>query len=1187
MSNLFFEYPKALPVSEFRDEISRKLSVSQVVVVVGDTGSGKTTQLPKMIAQHFISLGVEWSGIAITQPRRVAAYAVAQRLAEETQTELGQEVGYAMRFEKRVTPKTCIKVATDGVILAELGQDPLLNRYSALMIDEVHERSLNIDFLLGQVCRILKQRPDFKVVLSSATLHLAPLHALFPSLEVVNVPGRLYPIEYRYETQERLAELGVQELCKASILQLMDEEPGDVLVFLPTERDIIELESELEKTLSASCKILPLYGRMASGKQRAIFEPASQRKIVLATNIAETSLTVPGIRYVVDTGLARISSYHPGSRTVRLPIVPVALSSLTQRAGRCGRVGPGVCLRLFPESELTDRREYERPEIARTNLAGVVLQMFSYDLGAVEEFPFPEAPAPHLVAGACRMLHQLGALQHGKISPLGRRLARLPCDPALGRMLIEAASMKCLEAVAVIVAGLTIADPRVYPKDEGDKPRQMHARFAERSSEFLSFLKLWNYLHSEEMQRMSQSQFRRICHAECLSYQRIREWRQLYLDFLRHMLHKDFLCRPLEYERSKDAIHKCILTGTIGKIGLLQKNGLYKFSGNRLARVNITQGGKKKAKPQWIMAHELVEMNATVARTVAVIDPNWIASVVPQACTVSYGSPHWVESTKRVQVNEYLTLYGVRLKQTRRDASRLFPEEARRIFIEDYLMQSCDFDFARANNLWVASLEELRAKTRCYLAQEPQDSLRDHYQEHLPRICSTPELEDFVERNGDERLRYSGELEEVKAGDFPEIVRLEGANYSVAYRYAPGQLDDGVRLRVPLLQLSRFPAGALPIPGMRSQQIKALIRSLPKSIRKGLQPIDAVVEELLTEIDPASWSLDQARKTLERLAGLEIPEGLWLISSLPPHLQVKIEVVDVTGATIGVGTDPQELAQFQGGQSDLEREFLERYHDKHAFIDLWDELPEKIQVGSYELGELFKFPALIWNVDRALVGLKSSVHEAEASNAEVMQRFARVDLERLVSKYCKQLRSHIAQVSKSALVPESLIAEQRFEDELFSLTPEPPFSSEGYSRYCDLLLQRAPDVSTRVLRVFGSILPLRRGASGWSLSADQAREYEALFGAEQLRLFSLVQLERFPLYLRSWEIRLERSRVNPNFERRVAQELKPFYDKAAVAAELIGLEEYKLGIFAPQLRGGVKVGLRLLGQIFDRPISKP
>lgn len=1186
MSNLIFEYPEALPVSEYRDEIGRKLASSRVLVVVGDTGSGKTTQLPKMIAQHFISHGSKWSGMAVTQPRRVAAYAVAQRLADETKTQLGEEVGYAMRFDKRVTSRTCIKVATDGVVLAEIAKDKLLRRYDALMIDEVHERSLNIDFLLGQVCRILEQRKDFKVILSSATLHIAPLRALFPCLKVVNVPGRLFPIEYRYETQERLADQGIQEICKTSILQLIEEEPGDVLVFLPTERDIIELESELAQILASRCKILPLYGRMPSGKQRAIFEPSNQRKIVLATNIAETSLTVPGIRYVVDTGLARISSYHPGSRTVRLPIVPVALSSLTQRAGRCGRVGPGVCLRLFPESELTDRREYEQPEIARTNLAGVVLQMLSYDLGDVEEFPFPEPPAPHLISGAYKMLHQLGALSDGRINSLGRRLARLPSDPALGRMLLEAASMKCLEAVAVIVAGLTIADPRVYPKDAGDKPRQMHKRFAEGSSDFLSLLKLWNYLHSDDMQNVSQSQFRRMCTAEFLAYQRIREWRQLYLDFLRHMGQKELLCRTVDYVQVRDAIHKCILTGTIGKIGLLQKNGLYKFSGNRLARANIFQGTKRKAKPQWIMAHELVEMNTTVARTVAVIDPAWIASVTPQACTVSYGAPHWVEGTKRVQVSEYLTLYGVRLKQFRRDASRLFPEDARRIFIEDYLLQSCNFDFARANKAWVQNLEELRAKTRRYLAQEPLDSLRYHYQEHLPQISSVRELEEFIESSGDEQLRFSGTLEEIDAGDFPEIVSLGDASYSVAYRYAPGELDDGVRLRVPLLQLGRFPTGVLPIPGLRSQQIKAMIRALPKSIRKELQPIDAVVEQLLTDSESPQWSLDQVRQSLERLVGVEIPHGLWSADALPPHLQLKIEAVDITGTTIGIGTDPSQFAQVKGEQGALERDFLERYQGVQVTIDLLDGFPEKIQVGSYELGGLFKFPALMWKGDHAVVGLKSSAEEAKRSNAEVVQWFARLELEPLVRKYCKQLRAHIVQVSGNALVPEALIAEQRFEDELFSLNPEPPFGSDGLHSYRGLLRQRAPQVLTKVGAIFASILPLRRELSRWSLSSEQEREYQFLFGAQQMRLFTLVHLERFPLYLRCWEIRLERARVNPSFERRVVQELKPFYDKAAEPDELIGLEEYKLGIFAPQLRGGVKVGQKLLEQIFTRSIPE-
>ncbi len=703
-------YPPELPIVARKDEIVAAIRAHQVVVLAGETGSGKTTQIPKMCLEA--GLGIE-ARIGCTQPRRVAALSISRRIAEELRVEWGREVGCKIRFDDRSSPHTYIKLMTDGILLAETRGDPTLAEYNALILDEAHERSLNIDFLLGYLKGLLARRKDLKLVVTSATIDTEAFSRHFDNAPVIEVSGRMYPVDVVYQPSETVSEERgdvsyVDAAVRAAEQLLFETGGGDVLIFMPGERDIRETADQLEGRFSGEVEVVPLYGRLSAGDQQRVFAPSSRRKLVIATNIAETSLTIPGIRYVIDTGLARISRYNPRTRTRRLPIEPVSRSSADQRKGRAGRVADGVCIRLYAEEDFHERPAFTPPEIQRSNLAEVILRMKAFRLGDIETFPFVQPPTPAAIAGGYGLLQELGALdEHRELTPLGRDLARLPIDPTLGRMLLEAQREHATRELLIIAAGLSIQDPRERPHDQKEAAQAAHKRFDDPRSDFLALLNIWNAVHDQWEKLRSQNQRRRFCRQHFLSYLRMREWQDLHAQL--HDALEDLGTRQLnESNAAYEAVHRAVLSGLIGHVARREERNTYQVSGNRKVMVfpgsalfERGEAARKPAErrprpgpagkpqsnqPEWIVAGEIVETSQLFARTVAGIDPRWIFELAPHCCKVAHRNPHWSAGAGRVLVEEVITLHGMEVRRRKVAYGKIQAREATEIFIREALV---------------------------------------------------------------------------------------------------------------------------------------------------------------------------------------------------------------------------------------------------------------------------------------------------------------------------------------------------------------------------------------------------------------------------------------------------------------------------------------------------------------------
>ena len=748
-------YPKALPISDRKDEILAAIKAHPVVVVAGETGSGKSTQLPKICLEAGRG---EAARIAVTQPRRVAALSIAQRVADELKATYGRDIGCKIRFRDQTAPETCIKVMTDGMLLAETQTDPDLLEYDTIIVDEAHERSLNIDFLLGYLRLLRRKRPDLKIVITSATIDTETFSKAFDDAPVIEVSGRMFPVEVRYwPLDEILQDRGDYTYLDAAASAveeiLRTSRQGDLLVFLPSERDIRETRERLERRKLRGVEILPLFGRLTAGEQQRVFAPGDRRRVVLATNIAETSLTIPRIRYVVDTGLARLSRYNPRTHTQRLPIEPISQSSARQREGRCGRVADGVCIRLYSEQDFLSRPEYTQPEIQRANLAEVILRMINLKLGDIEAFPFIDPPTKAAIAGGFQLLSQLNALDENRaLTPIGRAMARLPIDPTVSRMLLQAREEQALSEVLVIAAAISIQDPRERPLEEQDAADQMHRQFHDKNSDFLAYLNIWNAYH-DKMESASQNQLRKFCKAHYLSYMRMREWRDIHAQ-IRETLGEIKGFRFNQKPAGYDAIHRAVLTGLLSSIARQEEGNIYQaarsrevmvFPGSGLFRPNK---GKRPAEvsgpPGWLVAAEIVETSRLFARTVARIQPEWLAELGSHLCRASYDQPYFNPRSGRVLVREKQTLYGLEVLSRRIPYSRINAREATEIFIREALVpgtvhtphkflahnirlcQKIETWQTRARGLADVHVEEAAARfysqypRRCFLFARPQ-----------------------------------------------------------------------------------------------------------------------------------------------------------------------------------------------------------------------------------------------------------------------------------------------------------------------------------------------------------------------------------------------------------------------------------------------------------------------------------
>ena len=979
------EYPPELPISGRADEIIGAIREHQVLILAGETGSGKTTQIPKMC---LVAGRGEQGRIACTQPRRVAATSVARRVAEELNVELGREVGCKIRFADQTSSDTVIKFMTDGMLLAELQADPSLREYDTIIVDEAHERSLNIDFILGHLRRLRTQRPDLKIVITSATIDTGAFSKAFDGAPIIEVSGRVYPVEVIYAPLEEMdvAAAGgpgpgsaapatrkaarddftyIDAAVEAVERVLRESANGDVLVFMPTERDIRETRDLLEgrhaKGRNAGLEVVPLFGRLTNAEQQRVFASSPQRKVIVATNIAETSLTIPGIRFVVDTGLARISRYTPQSRTRRLPVEPVSQSSADQRKGRCGRVSDGVCIRLFAEQDYLDRPRFTQPEIQRSNLADVILRMKAFGLGDIEEFPFLNAPPAKGIRAGYALLHELGAIgEAGILTDLGRELAHLPVDPTIGRMILQARHERALREVLDIAAALSIQDPRERPLDQKEKADAAHKRFTHPDSDFLTLLAIWEAYH-DEFERMTLGKLRKFCTSHFLSFLRMREWRDVYAQLEDSLRERAGFAWTSVYDGVKPgqevkftpatpayrAVHRSILAGLLGNIATRTEEDDYHAAHDR--RVDIFPGsalferGERKnpsggrvppatapAKPKvakWIMAAEIMETARVYARTCARIDPQWVLELGAHLLRVAHSEPFWNADGGRVLVKERRRLYNLELETRSASYGKINPAHATEIFIREGLVNDTltwPFDFVAYNRKLREQTETILTRTRSAGYLNVDEAVYQFYAAQIKNVSSVGELVDFVRHQQATQPKFLFMTEdslrppvgtEHDAEAFPEALPVDNRVLPLAYSYQPGKEGDGVTLRVNLAEAGTLTPAMLDwaVPGHLVEKVELMLKGLPKEQRRGLIPLAETARTLGRDLallsaraKPPTLAEALAELLSPRL-GVRIDPALWSADALPDHLRVRVEVVDNQGKVIGVSRNLAEI----------------------------------------------------------------------------------------------------------------------------------------------------------------------------------------------------------------------------------------------------------------------------------------
>jgi len=1012
-------YPQELPVSQRKDEILAAIRDNQVVIVAGETGSGKTTQLPKIC----LELGRGVAGmIGHTQPRRLAARTVADRIAEELGTKLGETVGYQIRFGGSVGDQTLVKLMTDGILLAELVHDRMLSAYDTLIIDEAHERSLNIDFILGYVKRLLPQRPDLKVIITSATIETERFAQHFADADgkpapIIEVSGRTYPVEVRYRPLVEVAEEEEEQdevrdqitaICDA-VGELSAEGPGDILVFLSGEREIRDTADALTRRQLRHTEILPLYARLSTAEQHRVFAPHTGRRIVLATNVAETSLTVPGIKYVIDPGTARISRYSQRLKVQRLPIEEISQASADQRAGRCGRTSDGICIRLYSPEEYDSRPEFTDPEILRTNLASVILQMIALRLGDMAEFPFIDPPDQRTIRDGYDLLHELSALgEDARLTSMGRRLARLPVDPRLGRMILEGERNGCLREVLVITAALSIQDPRERPQDKQMQASQSHARFADKESDFLSYLNLWDYLH-EQQKALSGNQFRRMCKAEYLHYLRVREWQDLYSQ-LRRAASEDrggpsaapAIRDPDAPPLDAAALHTSLLAGLLSHIGLYEQEKR-EYIGARNAHFAIFPGSVLfRRSPRFVMAAELVETSRLWARTVAKVEPEWVEKLAAHLVRRSYSEPHWSRKAAAVLAYERVTLYGVPLVVQRRvNFGAIDGPLSRELFLRHALVEG-DWDtrhefFAR-NRALLGEVEELESRARRRDILVDDQTLFEFYDARIPADVVSgrhfdawwkkerhqqPELLTF-----DIAMLMNAGAGRVSEDDFPDFWRSGDHRFPLTYQFEPGTAADGVTVHIPVAALASLSTEGFDwqIPGLREELVTSLLRSLPKVLRRHFVPAPDHAKYALTQLTPYEGTLLEALgRHLHRLAAVEIPYDAWDLARVPDYLRMTFRVEGEDGQVLAEGKDlaaiqeqlrPKTREVFHTTVSDVEQSGLRDFPS--------EEIPRCVE--RKRMGYTVKgYPALHDEGDSAGV----RIFESEAEQQRAMWRGTR------------------------------------------------------------------------------------------------------------------------------------------------------------------------------------------------------
>ena len=1231
-------YPEDLPVAQARDRIREALAASQVVIVSGDTGSGKTTQLPKICLEA--GRGID-GVITMTQPRRIAARSVAARIATELATNLGETVGFKVRFDDRTTERSLVRVVTDGVLLAEIERDPLLLRSDTIIVDEAHERSLNIDFLLGFIKRLLPKRPDLKVIVASATIDVARFSAHFDNAPVVEVGGRLHLIETRWRPMgDDAVDATPAERAVKGVEECLDSGPGDVLVFLGGERDIEDAADALARVPAArGCEILPLYARLPAAEQDRVFHPGRARRIILATNVAETSVTVPGIRFVVDTGIARVARWSGRTRVLRLPVEPVSRASADQRKGRCGRVGPGVCIRLYSEEDFLDREPFTAPELLRTNLASVILQMKSLGLGEVADFPFLDTPSPRLVAEGLETLMEVGAVdRRGALTALGRRMASLPVDPRVARIVLAAVDEGAPAEGLVIAAALSIQDPRERPAGQGSAADFAQSIFRDPESDFLSLLRLWRRWRAESA-ALGSSALRRWCRDHFLSHQRLREWGELH-EQLRSMLSERLGVRtaPLGDESDPQRVHRAVLAGFVSQVGFRTEDGDYRTaSGGRFA---IFPGSTlARRTPNWVVAAEVVETSRRFGRTLARIQGDWVERIAPHLVERIRSEPHWVRATGQVAAWERVQFGELTIVPRRRVPwGPVAPEDARNIFIQAALVDGdCDLDapFVRHNRELRARIEAMEAKRRERGLLVDGEARFAFFDARVPpEVHSLPSFERWRRRaeSRDARILFmrdsdllADEPDADLAARFPDSIPIGGgASAELRYELAPGSTGDGVHARIALGDLHSAAAERLEwlVPGLVAEKIEALIRTLPKGMRVRLFPLREVAEAAAESIPFGVGSMvDAVAAHLSSVAGTALAAADFDRAQLPPHLRLHVEVVSDAGAVLAAGDDVAVLRRTLAPQvAERRRTMVAR-----AFAGAWersgmrsfdmDVLPERIDA------EVDGTRVVAWPM---LVDAGSSVSVALGADAEGADRSTRLGLRRLYAIAARDaIRHHlefaagfdellmtwIASTGQgrdalmAALVPT--VAGRAFVDGQPAVRTPAEFEarldagSRGLSASAQEVLRAAQALHARsveVLEALDGAVP-----ASWRECVDDIRRQRARLAApDALNRIPWQEVPNLVRYVAALGLRARKLRTSgPQRDAAAMSQVARWEDELARAEAALSaegrdvavlapfgslLEEYRVSLFAQELRTPVPVSAERLERAWrDRP----
>lgn len=1228
-------YPDALPVTARKDDIAEAIRDNQVVIIAGETGSGKTTQIPKIC----LELGRGRRGfIGHTQPRRIAARTVAERIASELDQKIGESVGYAIRFDDRVSETTAVKLMTDGILLAEMQRDRFLNKYDTIIIDEAHERSLNIDFLLGYLKRLLPKRPDLKVIITSATIDPESFAAHFADADgnpapIIEVSGRTYPVEIRYRPLEfeaggKVVDQDPLDGLTEAIEELMREGDGDILCFFPGERDIRDAMEAIEGKKWKNVEVTPLFGRLSNQEQHRVFSEHRGRRIVLATNIAETSLTVPGIRYVVDTGTARISRYSTRTKVQRLPIEPISQASANQRSGRCGRVADGIAIRLYSEQDFESRPEFTDPEILRTNLASVILQMVSLKLGDIEQFPFVQPPEHKAIRDGLTLLHELGALHDKQDKPslttVGRDLARIPLDPRMARMLIEANTNGCLDDVMVIVAAMTIQDVRERPLDFQAQADQAHARFKDKTSDFLSMLKLWDYI-KQTRNEQSGNKFRKRMKQEFLHYMRIREW----FDLVRQL--KD-VTKQLGWtyqegtERRSDDIHMSLLSGLLSNIGARDGNSK-EFQGARNTRFLVFPGSAlAKKPPEFLMAAELVETSRLWARDVAAIDPAWVEKLGADLLKHNYSEPTWSRKRAAAIAHQKSTLYGVPIVADRTvPYHRVDPSAARDMFIRNALIAGDwnthhAFFKANAQALDDAAAYEEKARRRGLIVDE--DTLFDFYDQRIPAKVTTgrhfdswwkkerrrtPDLLDF------DPTKLIDDSHEVTEESFPDHWRKGSIDYELTYKFEPGDPLDGVTVMVPIPMLASLDTEGFDwlVPGLRLELVTELIRSLPKALRRTVVPAPEFAERAIDRLIPYEGPItQQLADVLRELGGQGINATDFQASKLPAHLRMNYGAIDKRGKIVDSDRDLAALVRRQAGHIKSSVSRVSRTSESTAVSEWTDDtlgtIDDTVKT-TVDGHEVTAYPALVATKD----GVELKVHPTKAAADAAMVTTTLTLLMREISVNASQmvkglpLQQRVAVDSyphggADGLVNDARVAAIR---DLMMEAGGPVRTPAAFQKLKDTV---KPQVPGRVRQAVVAIAPglaeysnLRAELAHWDGPAidDMRAQLDFLLPRNAITVHGMSHLRHLPRYIQAMRIRLEDMNLDP--DRDADRQAEVDNAKAYLSNRLRSLpagrektrevkdvhwmiEELRVSLFAQRLGTAHAVSLRRIQKAVDK-----